>query len=82
MIHELMITKITNGQQITIPAALRNKLKLKPGTTVEIEIKGKKITISPIEEDLEEMFEKTKKIKPKINISPQEMDKLIEDEIF
>lgn len=35
-----------------------------------------------VNKDLEEVFEKAKKIKPKINLNAEKMDKLIEDGIF
>ena len=77
-----MITKISKGQQITIPAKYRSKLNLKVGSKVEIEIKGKEIIIKPIGVDLEELFEKAKKIKPKKHLTAEEMDKLTENEVF
>ncbi len=75
-----MITKITKGQQITIPAEIRNKLNLRIGNKVEIEIKRNNIVIKPIEEDIEELFKKARKIRPKYKLTVKQMDKFIENE--
>ena len=77
-----MITKITKGQQITIPSEIRRKFNLKEGSIIEIELKGNEIIIRPIEEDIEKLFERAKKIKPKLHLTAEEMDKLVKDGIF
>ena len=73
-----MIVTISKGQQITIPADMRKKLKLKVGSRVELVGKENKIIIQPIEEDLEEMFANAKNIKPKHNLTAEQMDELNE----
>ena len=75
----MMITTISKGQQITIPAEMRHALGLDIGSRIEIEQKGKKIIIQPVGEDLEEMFKQTDNIKPKYpNMTAKEMDDLNE----
>ncbi|HLC65045.1 MAG TPA: AbrB/MazE/SpoVT family DNA-binding domain-containing protein [Candidatus Nanoarchaeia archaeon] len=44
-----MITAMSKGYQITIPASWRKALNIEPGTKMEIEKKGKKIVITPFE---------------------------------
>lgn len=77
-----MIVTISKGQQITIPAEMRKEFDLKVGSRVEIIKKQNKIIIQPIEEDLDELFEKAKHIKPKHKLTAKQMDELIEDEIL
>jgi len=43
---------------------------------------GLRKVIDIVEEDLEEIFKKAKKIKPKHNLTAEQMDKLIGDEIL
>ena len=74
-----MITKISKGLQITIPAEFRNKLDLEVGSKVEVELKDTKIIISPIDEDLEKLFKEARKIKPKLKLTAKQMDELAED---
>ena len=73
-----MIITISKGQQITIPAEYRKELKLGVGSRVELIKKQNKLIIQPIEEDLEDMFEKAKHIKPKHNLTAEQMDELNE----
>ena len=77
-----MIVTISKGQQITIPAEMRNDLKLKAGSRVEVLKERNEIIIKPLGEDLEKLFEEAKNIKPKHNLTAEQMDKLIEDEIL
>ncbi len=74
-----MITKISKGLQITIPAEFRNELELEVGSKVEIDLKDNKIIISPIDEDLDKLFKEAKKTKPKLKITVQQMDELAEN---
>lgn len=73
-----MIITISKGQQITIPSEFRKELNLKVGSRVELIKKRNKIIIQPIEEDIEELFEKAKNIKPKHNLTAEQMDELNE----
>ena len=77
-----MIVTISKGQQITIPAEMRKEFDLKVGSKVEVIKRKKEIVIKPIEEDLDKIFEEAKNIKPKHNLTAEQMDKLIEDEIL
>jgi len=73
-----MITKISKGQQITIPAELRKKFNLKEGNIIEIEARGNEIIIRLIDDDLERLFEEAKRIKPKFHLTAKEIDELNE----
>ena len=73
-----MIVTISKGQQITIPATMRDELGLQPGSKVDVEQKEGKITIKPIGEDLVELFKKAKTIKPKHHLTAAQMDALNE----
>ena len=77
-----MIVEISKGKQITIPAEFRKKLDLKAGSRVELERKGNKIVIKPIEEDIDKLFAEAKNVKPKHKLTAKQMDKLIENEIL
>jgi len=73
-----MIISISKGQQITIPANIREALGLTIGSKVEIEEENGKIILKPIEEDLDEVFSKAKQIKPKKHLNAKQMDELNE----
>ena len=61
---------------------MRKEFDLKVGSKVEVIKRKKEIVIKPIEEDLDKIFEEAKNIKPKHNLTAEQMDKLIEDEIL
>ena len=75
-----MITKLTKGQQITLPSQIRERLKLQPGNRVEIELRKNEAVIRPIGPELEEFFQRSRKIKAKKHLTAKEMDQLIESE--
>ena len=77
-----MITKIIKGLQITIPAEFRNKLDLEVGSKVEIDLEDNKIIISPIDEDLEKLFEEAKHTKAKFHLTAEEIDEFNEHGIL
>ena len=77
-----MIVEISKGKQITIPAEFRKALNLNAGSRVEMERKGNKIFIVPIEEDLQKLFAEAKSIKPKHKLTAKQMDNLAENEIL
>jgi len=77
MVNEMIVT-ISKGQQVTIPAEIRNKLGLNIGNKVEILQENGNIIIKPIGEDLEKLFKEAKKIKPKHNLTANQMDELNE----
>ncbi len=73
-----MIATISKGQQITIPANMREALGLHAGSRIEIEQAGKKIILKPLGNELETLFVESKKIKPRQKLTAQEMDELNE----
>lgn len=76
-----MLAKISKGYQLTIPADIRNRFGLRPGTDVDIEVRKDKIVITPLEDiDMEEAFRRADKLKPH-NLTPEELEK-IEDELY
>lgn len=79
-----MITKLTSGLQITIPAEARKLLGIKPNSFLEIEIDKKegKMILTTLKEDLDTLFEQAKKIKPKHKFTTKQMDELVENEIL
>ncbi len=81
MPHETMITKLTKGQQITIPSQIRKKLKLQPGSRVEIELRKNEAVIRPVGSDLEVFFEQARSVKAKQHLTAEQMDQLVEDEL-
>lgn len=81
MTHETMITKLTKGQQITIPSLIRDKLKLQPGSRVEIEFRKNEAVIRPIGTELEEFFVQSKRVKPNKHLTAKQMDQLVENEL-
>ncbi len=81
MPHGPMITKLTKGQQITIPSLIREKLNLKPGSRVEIELRDGDAVIRPIGSDLEAFFAQSRKVKAKQHLTAEQMDQLVEDEL-
>ena len=75
-----MLTKVSKGYQITIPAKLRHKFKLDIGTTIEIEAKKDKITIKPVKEELEDLFKEANKFNTH-NLKAEDLEKM-EDGIY
>jgi len=74
----IMITTISKGLQITIPAEFRNDLGLTVGSRVEIKKKGKKLILEPIGEEMSDLLEEAKHVKPKIKMNSKQMDELNE----
>lgn len=77
-----MIVTISKGQQLTIPSDIRSDLCLKVGSKIELIRKGKSIVITPIEEDLNSLFEQAENIKPMRRLTAKQMDEMIEREIY
>ncbi|MEK6951443.1 MAG: AbrB/MazE/SpoVT family DNA-binding domain-containing protein [Nanoarchaeota archaeon] len=73
-----MIVEISKGRQITIPAEIRSEFDLDTGSKLEIEKINNKIILKPIGNDLNNLFEQAKKIKPKHKLSAKQMDDLNE----
>jgi len=74
----MTLIEMSKGYQITIPAKIRNKIGLRIGSKLDVSLKNRKIIIKTIGKDLEMMFKKTDKIKPKHNLTPKQMDELNE----
>lgn len=70
----LMITAISKGQQITIPAEIRDCLGLGIGSKVDIEKEDDRIIIIPVGESIEKIFSEAKNIKPKKLMSHEEVE--------
>ncbi|GEM_PF-2524435 len=77
MNHEMIVT-LSKGQQITIPSEIRIELGLDIGSKMEMGMEGKNIILKPIGNDLEKLFQEAKKIKPRHNLTPEQMDALNE----
>lgn len=77
-----MMIKVSKGQQITIPSEFRKELGLHEGSKIEVARKGNKIIITPIGEDLAELFKQANKLKPRHKLTAKQMDELVENEIF
>ena len=75
-----MIIEVSKGQQISIPAKLREDLDLRPGTKLEIEKQGKGFYIEQIEDSWDDIFKEAEKYP--CNLSPEELDELFEEEIL
>ena len=77
MLHEMIVT-ISKGQQITIPASMRELLGLDVGSKVDVEYEEGRIVINLVGEELETIFKAAKKLKPKHNLTAEQMDELNE----
>ena len=75
-----MLSKVSKGYQITIPAKMRHKFGLDVGTIIDIEAKKNKIIIKPIKEELEDLLEEAKKFKAH-NLAIEDLEKM-EDGIY
>jgi bifunctional DNA-binding transcriptional regulator/antitoxin component of YhaV-PrlF toxin-antitoxin module len=73
-----MLTKLTKGLQITIPAKFRNVLEIDANSVLDIELdtKGNKLIIAPVKEhSLHELFEECDAIRNKSRKSIDELEK-------
>ena len=74
-----MIIEMSKGRQITIPAEMRDTFDLSPGTRIEIFARDDEIVLKPIgEKTLELLFEEAKHVKPRLNLTAEQMDELNE----
>ncbi len=71
-----MLVRLTKGQQVTVPAHIREELSLHIGSPLDMEVKKGKIIMTPIGEDLKKVFADARKIKPKHNLTPKQMKEL------
>ena len=69
-----MIVTVSKGQQITIPADMRELLGLDVGSKVDVEYEEGKITLQPVGEELKEFFRQAKQWKPKRQLTAKQMD--------
>ena len=71
-----MITKISKGYQITIPAKIRKQFDLTIGTPIEIEVKKEEILIKPFnaKKEMARLFKESEKFKH--NLSPEDLEKM------
>lgn len=76
-----MITKISKGYQITIPAEVRHRFGLDIGTPIDIEERKSEIVIKPLsratKEELKELFKESDKYK--LNLTLEQLEEMEED---
>lgn len=75
---EKMIIEVSKGKQITIPVEFREEFDLDVGSKVEIIKEKGRIILQPIDSDLTSLFKEAKKVKPKHDLTPEQMDELNE----
>ena len=76
-----MLTKISKGLQVTLPADVRKRFNLKAGSKVDIEVRKDKIIITPLEDmTLENVFKRADTFK-RHNLSPEDLEKM-EDGLY
>ena len=76
-----MIISISKGYQLTIPAELRNELDITAGSRVDVTKIKNRIIIRPMQSDIDDIFQESKRIKPRHNLTAKQMDSLIENAI-
>ena len=72
-----MLTKLTKGQQLTIPAIYRHKLGIDENTMLDIDVDEKKkvLIVEPLKtKPLMELFKECDKIKNKTNKTIKELE--------
>ena len=75
-----MITQISKGRQVTIPAKFRSKYGFEPGSNINIQDTGKGVLLAPIAKvDWNEIAKEGQKYPN--NLTDKEMDAL-EDQIY
>ena len=76
-----MITKISKGYQITIPAKVRHRFGLDIGTAIDVEERGKEIVIKPLsrtaKDELKELFKESDKYVN--NLTPEQLEEMEKD---
>lgn len=76
-----MIIEISKGQQITLPASIRKKYGWKPGTKINLEDTPEGVKLEPIStESWEDIWKEADKYK--CNLTPEELERIIHEEIF
>ena len=78
-----MITKVSKGYQITIPAKVRHRFGLDIGTVIDIEERGAEIIVKPVgkpaREGLKELFRESDKYEN--SLTPEQLEEM-EDDIY
>ena len=78
-----MLTKLTKGLQLTIPAEIRNKLDIDEHTVLDIGLdrQKKKIVVEPVKsQSLRTLFEKCDSVKNKTDKSIKKLEEEYERE--
>jgi len=73
-----MIVEMSKGKQITIPAEIRNQFDLGIGSKLELFSKRKEIILKPVGDELDKLLDEAKNVKPKHNMTAEQMDELNE----
>jgi AbrB family looped-hinge helix DNA binding protein len=66
------VVRVTRNHQITIPAEVRRKLRIKVGDWVMVEVEGDKIVIRKVSGGLP-------RIRLGLRLTPEEIDRLVEE---
>ena len=73
-----MITKISKGYQVTIPAEVRHRFGLDIGTPIDIEERGREIIIRPLgkaeKNDVEKLFRDSDRYKH--TLTPKQLEEM------
>ena len=73
-----MIVEMSKGKQITIPTEIRHQFDLGIGSKLEIFSKQKEIVLKPVGDELDKLLNEAKNVKPKHNLTAEQMDELNE----
>ncbi|MFZ8837339.1 MAG: AbrB/MazE/SpoVT family DNA-binding domain-containing protein [Pyrobaculum sp.] len=68
----MAVVRVTRNHQITIPAEVRRKLRIKVGDWVMVEVEGDKIVIRKVSGGLP-------RIRLGLRLTPEEIDRLVEE---
>jgi AbrB family looped-hinge helix DNA binding protein len=74
---ELTFTTVSTKGQVVIPAAIRDELKIEPGTRIAVRIEGGRIILDP--ETLTAKLRKIKEMRGYTAGGPSMTDELLED---
>ena len=74
-----MLTKMSKGYQITIPAEIRKKFDLGIGTPIDIEVKKEEIVLKPFDakREMERLFKEADKF-PRHSLTAEDLEKMEE----
>ena len=71
-----MIIEMSKGRQITIPVEIRNEFDLNTGSKFELIKRKNEIILKILGDNLDDLLNNAKNIKPKHKLDAEEMDKL------